>query len=152
MLDPFFYLEWLSEKDCNNTLPQLKLVKETQEFEKILVIPFYPQFYQGFLNLKIIAEKTFQLPKEYFGKKVYHLAVKYDLIECDFYKMFSILASNKTSFFTEDEFLLMRNLLMKNCSNKEYDQIVTISNGDINFKNLNFLKYKELKKEKIYGK
>jgi hypothetical protein len=152
MLDPFFYLEWLAEKDCENTFPDLKLVKENKEFTKILVIPFYPIFYQSFLNTKIIAEKTFKIPEEYFEKNIYHLVVKHQFTISDFSQMYSTLASSKTSFFTEDDFLLMRNLLIKNCKNQEYDQVVTISNKDINFEHLNFLKYKELKKEKIYGR
>ena len=121
-------------------------------FTKILVIPFDPIFYQSFLNTKIIAEKTFKIPEEYFEKNIYHLVVKHQFTISDFSQMYSTLASSKTSFFTEDDFLLMRNLLIKNCKNQEYDQVVTISNKDINFEHLNFLKYKELKKEKIYGR
>ena len=126
-------MEWLAEKDCENTFPDLKLVKENKEFTKILVIPFYPIFYQSFLNTKIIAEKTFKIPEEYFEKNIYHLVVKHQFTISDFSQMYSTLASSKTSFFTEDDFLLMRNLLIKNCSASVILILVIFNNSIINY-------------------
>lgn len=151
MLDPFFYLEWLTEKDFVTNIPEISLVKEKKDFLKILVIPFYPNFYESFVNLHLTFESFFKAPKPYLDNQIYHLAIKYDFIEGDYYKLMSIMTNLKTSFFTDDEFLLLRSLLLKNCKNHEYDKIITISNSEINFKNLNFLNYKELQREVLYG-
>ena len=62
------------------------------------------------------------------------------------------MTDNKTKFFTEDEFLLLRNLLIKNCINEEYDEVVTISSKEINFQHLKFLKFKKINKKGIYGR
>ena len=144
-------MEWLTEKDCAVNIPEISLVKEKKEFLKILVIPFYPNFYESFINLELTFERFFKPPKPYHDNQIYNLAVKYDFLEGDYYKLFSAMTNSKTSFFIDDEFLLLRNLLIKNCKDVEYDKVITISNCEINFQHLNFLKYKELQKESLYG-
>lgn len=151
MLDPFYYLEWLTEENFKTTIPELNLVNEEKDFKKILVIPFLPNFYENFLNLNLLFERFFKPPKQYFENFVYDLAIKYQLVQGDYYKLYSYMTNTKTSFFIDEEFLLLRNLLIQKCKETEYDEIVTISKEAINFQNLSFLKYKKLKKESIYG-
>jgi hypothetical protein len=151
MLDPFFYLEWLTEEDSVSVFPELNLVNEVKDFTKILVIPFYPLYYQNFFNLEKIFESIFKPPKMFEQRTFYHLAVKSEVFECEYTEFLAKMKNTKTNFFTEDEFLLLRNLLLKNCAKEEYDKIITISNVYINFEHLKFLNHKELIREKING-
>lgn len=151
MIDPFFYLEWLTEEDFSSPLLDLNLVNEIKDFTKILVIPLYPVFYENHLDLDKVFENIFKKPRQFEQRTYYDLIIKNKVVECEYNELLFHMKSKKTNFFTEDEFLLMRNLVIKDCRNKDYDKVITISNKEINFEHLKFFTYKELNREKIYG-
>jgi len=145
-------MDWITEKNFVNCYPQLNLVKEEKDFTKILVIPCYPNFYENFLNLNLSFSELFKQPRQYYENIKYDLAIKYNLIKCDYHNLQKYMTDSKNKFFTEDEFLLLRNLLIKNCINEEYDEVVTISSKELNFEHLKFLKFKKINKKGIYGR
>lgn len=145
-------MDWITEKNFVNFYPQLNLVKEEKDFTKILVIPCYPNFYENFLNLNLSFSELFKQPRQYYENIKYDLAIKYNFIKCDYHNLQKHMTDSKNKFFTEDEFLLLRNLLIKNCTNEEYDEVVTISSKELNFEHLKFLKFKKINKKGIYGR
>ena len=151
MIDPFFYLEWLTEEDFSAPPLDLNLVNEIKDFTKILVIPLYPNFYDNYLDLDKIFNVIFEKPKQFEQRTYYDLVIKNKIIECEYNGLLFNMKNKKNNFFIEDEFLIMRNLLLKDCKDKDYDKVITISNKEINFEHLKFLTFKELKREQVYG-
>jgi len=134
---------WLPKSDVSDDLNSYVLKKEPALTLNFCYIPLVPLYYNSHSNKKIwiknLYKKLCYLKDDLVN---FHGVVKNEFFCGDL--DFLCSKFNESSFFNEDELLLIRNLLMINAKEIIFDYFIIISNKKININHINFLKIKNI--------
>lgn len=134
---------WLPKPELSDDICSLSLQKEPNLTLNFCYIPLMPLYYNSQTNKKIWIKNLY--------KRLEYL--KYDLV--NFYGIvknelfcgnlnFMCNKFESSTFFYENEILLIRNLLLIKAKDITFDYFIILSNNKININHINFLNIKNL--------
>lgn len=134
---------WLPKPELSDDICSLSLQKEPNLTLNFCYIPLIPLYYNSQTNKKIWIKNLY--------KRLEYL--KYDLV--NFYGIvknelfcgnlnFMCNKFESSTFFYENEILLIRNLLLIKAKDITFDYFIILSNNKININHINFLNIKNL--------
>lgn len=137
------FLNWLPSSEPSDDLLSLELEKEPNLTLNFLYLPLMPLFYNSTFNKKIWIKNMYKKSEFMRNDLVnFHGVVKNEIIIGDLNFLCNKFESS--TFFREDEFLLLRNLLKAKVKDINFDYFIILSNKKVNLNHLSFLKIKNL--------
>lgn len=132
---------WLPKPEPSDDLCSVVLKKEPVLTLNFCYIPLMPLYYNSQANKKIWLKNLYK--KLMYLKN--DLVNFYGIVKSEFFHGDLDFLCNKfgtSDFFNENDFLLVRNLLMIHAKEITFDYFIVLSNKKINTNHINFLKIK----------